>query len=105
MSFEAKEIGQTLNQLFEALNDVAGDAEKELDVLHGFLEYYSQKLWSHPSKLSLLKADAQQMLTELDIALKEGKDCAFILQQAHHYHLMIDDLSKNFQAIFLTLGN
>lgn len=105
MANEAKAISEAINQLCNSLENVSGNKQQELDVLDGFLYYYTKKLLNNNTPLSLLKADAQQMLAELDTAIQAEKDCLSIKQQALQYRLTMDALHTKLFDICLTLAD
>lgn len=102
MSDEAKAISEAINQLCNALDDVAGNKEKELEVLDGFLYYYTKKLLNNNVALSLLKADAQQMLANLDLAIQAEKDVSSIKQQVINHCSAMNKLSMSLLDICRT---
>lgn len=105
MSSEAKEISEDLSQLIDTLNSVAGDKEKESDVLRGFLSYSQQKIDGTSPKIIHLKDDAQQWLTELSSALAEGKGRFEISQKALCYVSLMRNLYQRLDNICLLIAD
>lgn len=105
MSSEAREISEDLYQLIDTLNSVAGDKEKESDVLHGFLSYSQQKIDGASPKITLLANDAQQWLTELTTALIEGKGRFEISQKAICYASIMRNLHQRLDNICLLVAD
>lgn len=105
MSSEAKEIIKDLDQLIDSLNSVAGDTEKEYDILQGFLSFSRQKIGGKTPKISALNADVQKWLTEFETVLSNGQGRFEISQKALCYISILRNLHQRLDNICLLIAD